>query len=211
MKIPLRKNIKATNVEDPLDFYYLFGIRRFYLKRLKMALPLLAGPYANLLEIGYGSGILFPELASRCAKLYGVDTHEQNRLVEEMMEKEGIKAELVTGNILHLPYEDGKFDGVVCLSVLEHIADLEQAVTEIKRVLSEQGTAVIGFPVKNKITDFLFRLVGFDHSKHHVSNHRVIMDKLSQHLIVEKTVRFPALLPLDYSLYKVVKCRKSKS
>lgn len=175
-----------------------------------MALPLLSGHYANLLEIGYGSGILFPELASRSKNLYGVDTHEQNKLVEEMMDKEGIKAELVTGNILHLPYEDGKFDGVVCLSVLEHIADLEQAVAEIKRVLSAEGTAVIGFPVKNKITDFLFRLVGFDHSKHHVSNHHIIVDKLRQHLTVETEVRFPSLLPLDYSLYEVVKCRKSR-
>lgn len=211
MRIPSRINIKATNPEDPLDYYYIFGIRRFYLKRLKMALPLLSGAYANLLEIGYGSGILFPELFRRSAKLYGIDTHEQNGLVREMMIKEGINAELTTGNILHLPYEDGKFDSVVCLSVLEHIADLEQAVAEIKRVLSVQGIAVIGFPIKNKITDFLFHLVGFDHSSHHVSNHSVIMDKLRQNLIVEKTVRFPALLPPGYSLYEVVKCRKSKS
>ena len=38
-----------------------------------------------------------------------------------------------------LPYEDGSFDAVVCVDVLEHVADLAQVVGEIARVLKAGG------------------------------------------------------------------------
>lgn len=48
IKIPRRKNITITNPEDPLIFYYKFGVRNFYLKRLKMVLKLLDKNGADL-------------------------------------------------------------------------------------------------------------------------------------------------------------------
>jgi 2-polyprenyl-6-hydroxyphenyl methylase/3-demethylubiquinone-9 3-methyltransferase len=38
-----------------------------------------------------------------------------------------------------LPYSDGQFDAVVCVDVLEHIADLSQVLAEVVRVLKPGG------------------------------------------------------------------------
>ena len=38
-----------------------------------------------------------------------------------------------------LPYAAGAFDAVVCVDVLEHVADLDKVITEVARVLSAGG------------------------------------------------------------------------
>ena len=129
MKLPDRKNIFATNLEDPLKYYYLPILGSLFRKRLEVGLRLLGtGKFSRILEIGYGSGILFPELQRRSSLIVGVDTHHHPELVREMMRREGIDAVLGIGDILHLSFIDGSFDALVCLSVLEHVADLEQAL-----------------------------------------------------------------------------------
>lgn len=50
-------------------------------------------------------------------------------------------------DITDIPYKDGLFDYVICNHVLEHIADEEKAVSEIKRVLKENGKWIFSFPI----------------------------------------------------------------
>lgn len=49
-------------------------------------------------------------------------------------------------NIENLSYSADSFSGVMCLDVLEHVFDPIKALSEISRVLSPGGTAVITFP-----------------------------------------------------------------
>ena len=48
-----------------------------------------------------------------------------------------------------MPFADGEFDALVCLSVLEHIVDLEEALAS-SAVSFGRGIAVLGFPVVNR-------------------------------------------------------------
>jgi 2-polyprenyl-3-methyl-5-hydroxy-6-metoxy-1,4-benzoquinol methylase len=206
IRLPVREHISATNDEDPLQYYYLPLTRHVYTRRLQLVCDLLEdGPFENLLEIGYGSGILLPELSQRCRRLVAVDIHRQFDQVYAMLEAEGVVASLHYGDVRSLPFQDGEFDAVVCISVLEHLVDLDAAVSEISRILRPGGVAVTGFPVRNSITNAFYRLVGHDPIKIHPSSHRDILDAIHSGLQPDRSVIFPSFLPVDFSLYVV--CR----
>lgn len=202
IKIPNRKNIKKTHSNDPLDFYYYPLANWVFVKRLRMALLHLGEKrYERILEIGYGSGIFLPELASRCNHLFGIDRHGSFSLVKNMMKKEEIKGEILGGDIFNIPFQNDTFDCVVCISVLEHLKNLEQPLAEANRVLKKKGLLIAGFPVKHKITDGWFFLTGTDYNLHHPSNHRQILKAIEKKFKIKELFKFPFFTPLDYSLY----------
>ncbi len=49
-------------------------------------------------------------------------------------------------DVRDLRYKDGSFDCVVCVSVLEHVFEIEKAISEIYRVLRKGGVAIINTP-----------------------------------------------------------------
>lgn len=207
--LPKRELIEKSSEDDPLDFYYHpvtgFGYRR----RLVMGLALLGnGIFGRLLEIGYGSGILFLELARRARQVHGLDLHANTEPVERMLRAHGVTAALRTGDIHTLPYADSHFDAVVCLSVMEHLTELDKACGEVRRVLAPGGVAVFGFPVRNAFTTGFFRAVGYDADEIHPSTHRAILAALGRGFAVERVQRFPAFLPADLGLYVACRCRK---
>ncbi|HYI38550.1 MAG TPA: methyltransferase domain-containing protein [Thermoleophilaceae bacterium] len=53
----------------------------------------------------------------------------------------------VKADITDLPFEDGRFDLVLCSHVLEHVADDAAAMSEMGRVLADGGTVVVQTPV----------------------------------------------------------------
>jgi SAM-dependent methyltransferase len=202
----------AIDSEDPLPYYYSRLTGWGYRKRLSMAVSLVGGQnYGSLLEIGYGSGIFLPELASHCQKLTAVDTHRKAALVSTMLASEGIEARLLTGDIRALPLPDECFDGVVCLSVLEHLLphDLAHAVAEVRRVAKPRAVVVFGYPLRNVFTDSFFQLVRFAARDLHPSSHQDIQTAVAHGLSVERVVRFPMWLPEHLSWYVALRCTRN--
>ncbi len=208
--LPQREDIKKSHEGDPLEFYYRPIAGLVYRRRLVMGLRLLGeGPFGRLLEIGYGSGILFPELGRRAREVHGLDIHANTEPVERMLQKLRIAATLRVGDIYALPYADRHFDAVVCLSVLEHLTELEKACAEMRRVIAPGGVGVFGFPVRNAITTAFFRAVGYDATEIHPSSQRDILGALRRGFAVERVLRFPAFLPMSFGLYVACRCRTS--
>ena len=52
----------------------------------------------------------------------------------------------VVGDILALPFPENTFDSVVCLEVLEHVAETHKALSEITRVLKPGGIFMVSAP-----------------------------------------------------------------
>ena len=207
--LPAKDNLRRTYDDDPVFYHFNPLIGWVYRKRLENTVALLGDvKYDKLLEIGYGSGLLLPELKRHTKNLYGVDMEGAIPDVQQMLDFEEVEAELIHGDILELPYETDFFDAVVSVSVLEHIKDIDKAVSEIKRVLKPGGTAVLSFPTKNKITNSFFRLVGYDPSVLHPSSHRVIEEGVSKHFTIEKKLLFPPIGLSDFALYVSLKCLK---
>jgi SAM-dependent methyltransferase len=53
---------------------------------------------------------------------------------------------LMRGDAYRLPFEDGAFDVVVCCEVLEHLPDVDGALTEMTRVLKPGGRLAVSVP-----------------------------------------------------------------
>lgn len=54
-------------------------------------------------------------------------------------------------DLLDLPYYDGEFDMVICNHVLEHIIDDTKAISEIYRVTTYGGLAILQVPVSEQL------------------------------------------------------------
>jgi SAM-dependent methyltransferase len=212
--LPPRSVVPKTAADDPVDYYYKPLTGRIYRARLRLAADLLGdGRHDALLEVGYGSGIFLPELARRADRLAAIDIHPQAERVREMLLELGVAADLREGSLFELPYGDGEFDALVCLSVLEHIVELDAALSELRRVLRPGGIAVCGFPVRNPVTDAFFRALGYKPREIHPSGHRDILAAVrrSGSFVVEQEARFPRIAPLDLAGYAGCRCRAVQS
>jgi ubiquinone/menaquinone biosynthesis C-methylase UbiE len=208
--LPPRGALPKTNDEDPVDYYYRPLTAALYRGRLKLAARLLGqGPFDALLDVGYGSGIFMPELARRAARVVGLEVHTEAAAVAQGLRRLGVDAELHTGDLFSMPFEDGVFDALVCLSVLEHLTELDDALAEFRRVLRPGGVAVLCFPTRNPLTDRFFRLAGFDPRALHPSGHLDILAAARRQsaFAVEREAHFPALVPLALSGYAGCRCR----
>ncbi len=209
IRLPTRSLLTKTNAEDPLDYYYHWLTGPAYRKRLQLAVSMLEERrYDSILEVGFGSGILLPELFRRSNKLYGIETHDQIEAVRRMLKAEGVCADLRQGSILELEFESGTVDAVVCLSVLEHMNahQLPVAISELRRVARPAGMVVTGFPVRNVVTDNFYRIVGFRPRDIHPSSHSDIVGEMERQFSDVVVVTWPPLLPVNLSLYVVCKC-----
>ncbi len=54
-------------------------------------------------------------------------------------------------DLLELPYGDGEFDLVICNHVLEHIDEDAKAISEIYRVITDGGSAILQVPISNQL------------------------------------------------------------
>jgi SAM-dependent methyltransferase len=126
-----------------------------------------------------------------------------------MLRTLGVDAQLVVASLYELPFADGEFDALVCLSVLEHMTELEGALSELRRVLRTGGIAVLGFPVRNPITDTFFRLAGYKPRELHPSSHRDILGAARRHagFVVVREGRMPRPLPTGLAGYAGCRCR----
>ena len=62
----------------------------------------------------------------------------------------------VFADAVYLPFPDGRFDGVICLEVLEHVPDPALVMSEIARVLRPGGRAWISMPFLYPLHDAPF-------------------------------------------------------
>lgn len=195
-----------------LGRYFNFWQKIPYRARFKMVLKLLPRKKAaNFLDIGFGSGIFIPELCQRSENFYGMDIHPEINLVNKIIAQKKMRANLLQADIKKgLPYPDNFFDVVLCLSVLEFITDTGWALDEIRRVARPSATIIIGAPVLNPLTNFMYKnILKFkNHSAVHRANHQKIINLAKQKMKVAKIMHYPFWLPLNFSAFFILKAIK---
>lgn len=119
------------------------------------ALPLVEG--VSILEIGFGSGVLFEELAKRGNDVFGVDASQS--LVERARGKGFPNTFHVDISEEALPFEDDKFDAVYCYEVFEHLTNPHRLFYETRRVLKRDCPFFFSAPQEE-------RMAGYGHGRH---------------------------------------------
>jgi len=88
------------------------------------------------------------------AEIYGIDPDDAavdlgNTLVTDpflLAANAAKRPRLVLGGAEAMPWPDGHFDLIICLTTIEHVSNVASTVAEISRVLSPQGVAVLEAP-----------------------------------------------------------------
>lgn len=94
----------------------------------------------DVLDLGCAGGFMAEALTNKGARVTGIDP------ASEAIKAATARAAQVSQDIRYdvgvgenLPYEDGRFDVVVCVDVLEHVSDLSAVMAEVSRVLRPGG------------------------------------------------------------------------
>lgn len=158
--LPDKKLLAKTGDVDYYDWNYKFPIKYIQKYRFKKIVQLLGKEiYNRLLEAGTGSGIFLPELSKHCVQLYACDIHHDFDNIASLCSKYGIKNyNLSTQSIDKTNFPDESFDAIVAVSLLEFVPDIQKAVSEIKRILKEDGVFITICPMESSILDFFLSL-----------------------------------------------------
>jgi radical SAM protein with 4Fe4S-binding SPASM domain len=113
----------------------------------------------NILDVGCGTGNYALELAQKGAKVFGVDNSEwMLRIAIKNAVERGVTIDHKHASLEELPFPDASFDVVLCMNVLEFSASPRKAVSEMFRVLKNDGHLIVGVLNKKSLWGFTQRL-----------------------------------------------------
>jgi 2-polyprenyl-3-methyl-5-hydroxy-6-metoxy-1,4-benzoquinol methylase len=117
------------------------GIARDFERRVRP----LAG--LRVLDAGSGNGAISIALAARGASVDGVEIEEDLvAIARAEAAAQGSSARFTYYGGRELPFADRSFDAALSVSVIEHVEDPAQYLSEILRVLKPDGAFYLAFP-----------------------------------------------------------------
>ena len=102
---------------------------------IPLAVEELAGRH-KILDLGCGDGQIARALAAQGSDVLGVDP---TQLHIDVAIKRGGGPQYLLGGATNIPADDESFDAVVACLVFEHIDQMDEAMTEVARVLKPNG------------------------------------------------------------------------
>ncbi|HUI93292.1 MAG TPA: class I SAM-dependent methyltransferase [Chitinivibrionales bacterium] len=201
--LPLKEYAGVDN-NDPIRFYFWPFVGPLYRRRVELCLDECKGG-GRVLEVGFGSGLAFINLSSRYEEVHGLDLTASIADVGALFKKHKIETFLRNGSVLEMPYPDGFFDTVLCISILEHLKpyELDKAFSEIRRVLKREGQVVYGVPANNAFMKICFLILGYDIRRHHFSSERDVSGAARRALTEVKITALKGGVPFSGSVYEI--------
>ncbi len=100
----------------------------------------------RVLDLGSGEGFGAAMLSESAAHVTGIDIDE--RTVEHSrLNYAASNLEFELGSALDLSrFEDGAFDAVVAFEIIEHVAEQDRVLSEVARVLADDGVLIMSTP-----------------------------------------------------------------
>lgn len=201
--IPSPDQVIKTNYEDvgPERYYARNPIvRLLYRRRLEIGLEVLAHHHVrSVLDVGCGNGFLVPSLQQVAEQVVSIDIHDLLSLV-----KCRIPGHYVQASLAALPFRSASFDGIVCMSVLEHLPWTELALQQLRQMMHARSILIIGIPSDGLLLRLWFWAKRSPALIAHVASHAQLIRYITQAFAVMDRVDLrvgPALL------YTVLKCR----
>jgi SAM-dependent methyltransferase len=161
------------------------------------------------LEIGAGIGGHLPFEDLSCQEYHALELRDE--FCELLSQRPGIAGVHSTDIEQPTPFDSGSFDRVVAIHVLEHLRDLPRAVTEIYRILADDGIFDVVLPCEGGLAYYFARRIsakpffekrfGMSYdpiiANEHVNTLREVLDTLEPYFAAETVSRFPLGIPID--------------
>lgn len=145
-----QKRLKEIWAQVPAD-YYDQGIQKNLFQKMwhtrKLAevldlLPKKAKTNHKILDVGCSSAVLTAEVSKKLpkSKVTGLDSY---KAAIDFAKKKYPHINFVTADAHKIPFKDKTFDILICTETLEHVVDPKGVLLEMKRVLKNNGEAII--------------------------------------------------------------------
>lgn len=138
------EEFQPISVKDPTLHPWRFRLRclvDLQLATISRCLrPAISGLNGRILDVGAGQAPWRAWLPTNTS-YQGIDVENSD---EFGMSNAASDIVYYDGRVM--PFEDGSFEGVLCVEVLEHVSDPELLLTEISRVLSKDGKLILTVP-----------------------------------------------------------------
>lgn len=108
----------------------------------------------KILDVGCASGYMANQISKLFpkAKIYGIDVYDK---AVRYGKKKYPKIKFKVADAHKLPFTNNSFDLIVSYETIEHVVNPLKTLKELKRVLSENGIAVVAMDSGN----FMFRII----------------------------------------------------
>jgi 2-polyprenyl-3-methyl-5-hydroxy-6-metoxy-1,4-benzoquinol methylase len=115
----------------------------------------------RICDFGCGSGLLLGDVLERVPEAHGTGMDISCRVLRhasQVLSARGLddRAGLVRADIRRIPVNNGKFDLVLAMEVLEHLPDPASGLRELTRILAPDGWLVTSIPVEDRAPVHLF-------------------------------------------------------
>jgi SAM-dependent methyltransferase len=122
---------------------------------LRYALAAIGDRGGRVIEIGCGSGRF---IASVAAARPALEVHGCDLSLSALRLAGRDEVHMARADACALPYENGSFDAVLMLDVLEHLPDLDRGLAEVRRILAPGGVFHLVFPCEGHPWTLLGRI-----------------------------------------------------
>lgn len=101
-----------------------------------------------VLDLGCGTGVNIPALAARSQNVIGIDiSPDLIALAARRLREEGITADLHSRSAYDTELPDRSVDVIFCMLLLHHL-EIPRIMTEMRRILKDDGFVVIREPIR---------------------------------------------------------------
>ena len=159
--------------------------------------------HKQVLELATGTGLIAKHIVRSADHIEATDASQE--MIEQA--KQGVKSAKLyfsVQDMFHLPYADQSFDVVIVVNALHIVPEPEKALSEIRRVLKDDGVLVAPTFTHadnaffGKVKAFFMRLAGFPlHSKW--TSHEYLAFLRENGWTVQKSTVLKASFPLTYA------------
>ena len=157
----------------------------------------------TVLELATGTGLIAKHIVRYADHIEATDASQE--MIEQA--KQGVKSAKLyfsVQDMFHLPYADQSFDVVIVVNALHIVPEPEKALSEIRRVLKDDGVLVAPTFTHadntffGKVKAFFMKLAGFPlHSKW--TSHEYLAFLRENGWTVQKSTVLKASFPLTYA------------
>jgi ubiquinone/menaquinone biosynthesis C-methylase UbiE len=212
-KIPpplLKKFSEGCYVDSPVYFEAPGWVRWLNWAKLERLLAMVPQRESlRVLDFACGNGVMFPTWEEHFLRTVGIDL--QVTAADRVRKHFRLgRVSLARSEGGSLPFREESFDLAFAASTLEHFADLQIPLEEIRRVLRQGGQMVFLCPNENEFYGWGRRLAGYEKPPDHYHSADEVLKAVKAFFDLAEVSWFPRWVPPFFGIYKMGRAVKSR-